>query len=176
MISWSKVAAFEEFVHFHVRSSALSFDQFANDYAVSKQFAPEPVKGSTTMERRAASAGVFEATAARRFALTNQNPAPPIRTSNAAIPMVTGRSAERFGAANCRSLDPYSFGGERCVVPLRSARCGFHRPDQRLDLFPKLFHEHVGAVECRTVIIRRGCWAPRRRPLSDLAPSQVVSQ
>jgi hypothetical protein len=36
------VPALEEFVHFHVRSSALSFDRFANDYAVSKQFAPEP--------------------------------------------------------------------------------------------------------------------------------------
>jgi hypothetical protein len=37
-----KVPALEESVHFHVRSSALSFDRFANDYAVSKQFAPEP--------------------------------------------------------------------------------------------------------------------------------------
>ena len=37
-----KVAAFEKSVHFRVRSSALSFDRFANDYAVSKQFAPEP--------------------------------------------------------------------------------------------------------------------------------------
>jgi hypothetical protein len=36
------VPALEESVHFHVRSSALSFDRFANDYAVSKQFAPEP--------------------------------------------------------------------------------------------------------------------------------------
>src|SRR6202046_4555991 len=41
-----KVPALEESVHFRVRSSALSFDRFANDYAVSKQFAPEPlVKG-----------------------------------------------------------------------------------------------------------------------------------
>jgi hypothetical protein len=40
MISWSK--ALEESVHFRLRSSALSFDRFANDYAVSKQFAPEP--------------------------------------------------------------------------------------------------------------------------------------
>ena len=37
-----KVPTFEESVHFRVRSSALSFDRFANDYAVSKQFAPEP--------------------------------------------------------------------------------------------------------------------------------------
>ena len=37
-----KVPALEESVHFRVRSSALSFDRFANDYAVSKQFAPEP--------------------------------------------------------------------------------------------------------------------------------------
>jgi hypothetical protein len=36
------VPALEESVHFRVRSSALSFDRFANDYAVSKQFAPEP--------------------------------------------------------------------------------------------------------------------------------------
>ena len=34
--------ALEESVHFRLRSSALSFDRFANDYAVSKQFAPEP--------------------------------------------------------------------------------------------------------------------------------------
>src|SRR5580692_11668086 len=39
-----KVSALEESVHFRVRSSALSFDRFANDYAVSKQFAPEPCK------------------------------------------------------------------------------------------------------------------------------------
>jgi hypothetical protein len=32
----------EESVHFRLLSSALSFDRFANDYAVSKQFAPEP--------------------------------------------------------------------------------------------------------------------------------------
>src|ERR1700735_3419949 len=37
-----KVPALEESVHFRLRSSALSFDRFANDYAVSKQFAPEP--------------------------------------------------------------------------------------------------------------------------------------
>jgi hypothetical protein len=37
-----KVPTFEESVHFRVRSSALSFDRFANDYAVSKRFAPEP--------------------------------------------------------------------------------------------------------------------------------------
>ena len=37
-----KVPALEQSVHFRVRSSALSFDRFANDYAVSKQFAPEP--------------------------------------------------------------------------------------------------------------------------------------
>ena len=38
-----KVPALEESVHFRVRSSALSFDRFANEYAVSKQFAPEPL-------------------------------------------------------------------------------------------------------------------------------------
>jgi hypothetical protein len=38
-----KVPALEESVHFRLRSSALSFDRFANDYAVSKQFAPEPL-------------------------------------------------------------------------------------------------------------------------------------
>ena len=37
-----KVPALEKSVHFRLRSSALSFDRFANDYAVSKQFAPEP--------------------------------------------------------------------------------------------------------------------------------------
>jgi len=37
-----KLPALEESVHFRPRSSALSFDRFANDYAVSKQFAPEP--------------------------------------------------------------------------------------------------------------------------------------
>src|ERR1700734_1602598 len=37
-----KVPTLEESVHFRVRSSALSFDRFANDYAVSKRFAPEP--------------------------------------------------------------------------------------------------------------------------------------
>ena len=37
-----KVPALEESVHFRLRSSALSFDRFANDYAVSKQFAPQP--------------------------------------------------------------------------------------------------------------------------------------
>jgi hypothetical protein len=37
-----KVPALEESVHFRLRSSALSFDRFANDYAVSKRFAPEP--------------------------------------------------------------------------------------------------------------------------------------
>jgi hypothetical protein len=47
-----KVSALEESVHFRVRSSALSFDRFANDYAVSKQFAPEPTK-----ERRAPAVG-----------------------------------------------------------------------------------------------------------------------
>jgi hypothetical protein len=31
-----------------VRSSALSFDRFANDYAVSKQFAPEPARELST--------------------------------------------------------------------------------------------------------------------------------
>jgi hypothetical protein len=36
------VPTFEESVHFRLRSSALSFDRFANDYAVSKRFAPEP--------------------------------------------------------------------------------------------------------------------------------------
>ena len=40
-----KVSALEQSVHFRVRSSALSFDRFANDYAVSKQFAPEPFRG-----------------------------------------------------------------------------------------------------------------------------------
>ena len=40
----AKVPALEESVHFRVRSSALSFDGFANDYAVSKQFAPKPFK------------------------------------------------------------------------------------------------------------------------------------
>ena len=39
-----KVPALEESVHFRLRSSALSFDRFANDYAVSKQFAPEPFR------------------------------------------------------------------------------------------------------------------------------------
>src|SRR5271156_4313036 len=39
-----KVPALEESVHFRLRSSALSFDRFANDYAVSKQFAPEPAR------------------------------------------------------------------------------------------------------------------------------------
>jgi hypothetical protein len=37
-----KVPTLEESVHFRLLSSALSFDRFANDYAVSKQFAPEP--------------------------------------------------------------------------------------------------------------------------------------
>ena len=37
-----KVPALEESVHFRLRSSALSFDRFAHDYAVSKRFAPEP--------------------------------------------------------------------------------------------------------------------------------------
>jgi transposase len=36
------VPALEESVHFRLRSSALSFDRFANDYAVSKRFPPEP--------------------------------------------------------------------------------------------------------------------------------------
>jgi hypothetical protein len=39
-----KVPALEESVHFRLLSSALSFDRFANDYAVSTQFAPEPLK------------------------------------------------------------------------------------------------------------------------------------
>jgi hypothetical protein len=163
-----------------VRSSALSFDRFANDYAVSKQFAPGPVKGSTTMERRAASAGAFEATAAGRFALTNQNPAPPIRTSNAAIPMVTGRSAERFfGAANCAPSTPTASAANAAWCPsappaaASTGRIG-------LDLFPESPHEHVGAaVEwlAGTVTIRRGCLgASKAFALVDLAPSQVVSQ
>jgi len=37
-----KLPALEESVHFRPRSSALSFDRFANHYAVAKQFAPEP--------------------------------------------------------------------------------------------------------------------------------------
>src|SRR5580704_787485 len=45
-----KVPALEQSVHFRVRSSALSFDRFANDYAVSKQFAPEPSRGRVEAE------------------------------------------------------------------------------------------------------------------------------
>ena len=48
------------------------------------------------MEIRAASAGAVEATAAGRFASRNHHAAPPIRTSNAAIPTASGSSAERF--------------------------------------------------------------------------------
>ena len=55
-----KVPALEESVHFRLRSSALSFDRFANDYAVSKQFAPElmrpPASPSGTDLRRSAHA------------------------------------------------------------------------------------------------------------------------
>jgi hypothetical protein len=46
-----KVPALEKPVHFRVRSSALSFDRFANDYAVSKQFAPEPLVQPHRLER-----------------------------------------------------------------------------------------------------------------------------
>jgi hypothetical protein len=45
------VPALEESVHFRVRSSALSFDRFANDYAVSKQFAPEPARSESEICR-----------------------------------------------------------------------------------------------------------------------------
>jgi hypothetical protein len=48
-----KVPALEESVHFRLRSSALSFDRFANDYAVSKQFAPEPSSSPLGFCRRA---------------------------------------------------------------------------------------------------------------------------
>ena len=47
-----RVPALEESVHFRVRSSALSFDRFANEYAVSKQFAPEPSRLHIIRRRR----------------------------------------------------------------------------------------------------------------------------
>jgi hypothetical protein len=47
-----KVPALEESVHFRLRSSALSFDRFANDYAVSKRFAPEPYGAPSTPRAR----------------------------------------------------------------------------------------------------------------------------
>jgi len=69
------------------------------------------VNGSTTMERRAALAGV------ERPPARNHHAPPPIRTSNAAIPIASSVSAQRFFAA----VDFTPIAGFVCAgTPMRS--------------------------------------------------------
>jgi hypothetical protein len=103
-----KVPALEESVHFRLRSSALSFDRFANDYAVSKQFAPEPLaEGLVGADGFAVDASLIAADANKQRSVPNREWKPEEVKENAI------RAAREYLA----TLDNAAFGAASPVTP-----------------------------------------------------------
>jgi hypothetical protein len=101
------VPALEESVHFRLRSSALSFDRFANDYAVSKQFAPEPLaEGLVGADGFAVDASLIAADANKQRSVPNREWKPEEVKENAV------RAREYLA-----TLDNAAFGAASPVTP-----------------------------------------------------------